>query len=212
MNNQHFFDQRFALIKAQENVCFKLLKLSGVLFGESDAKLFDDYDLDVRGSDGSKRYFDIKIQKTLFIDQKNPLPNEQDYFYLKEKTFKKYALLAEEEDFYVAIFHAFFLNEEAELTNRMKKYGKKHFKNEIKIKRELSCLLVGVNNLRKNLESCSKKIHLHPKIKSQYLVRPNADEGIILKINSSKIGAKINLENCWRQLNRKDQKILMMSP
>ena len=210
MNNQQFFDQRFALIKAQENVCFKLLKFSGVLFG-NDAELFDDYDLDVRSKGGSKRYFDIKIQKTLFIDQNNPMANEQDYFYLKEKTFKKYAFLAEEEDFYVAIFHAFFLNEEAELTNRMKKYGKKHFKNEIKIKRELSCLMIGVNNLRKNLELCSKKIHLHPKIKNQYLVRPNSDQGTILKINSAKIGAKINLENCWRQLSRKEQKILMRS-
>ena len=212
MSSQHFFDRRFALIKAQENICVKLLKLSGVIFGTSDAELFDDYDLDVRGNGGSKRYFDIKIQKTLFIDQKKPMANEQDYFYLKEKTFKKYALLAEEEDFYVAIFHAFFLNEQTELTNRMKKYGQNHFSHEIKIKRELSCLMVSVNNLRKNLKSCSKKIHLHPKIKSQYLVRPNADQGTILKINSSKIGAKINLENCWRQLDRKDQKILMRYP
>jgi len=210
--NADFFKQRFALIKDQEQVCFKLLRLAGVFLGNHHAAVFDDYDLDVRNKNDGQRLLDIKIGKTLFIDSKNPVPNEQDFYYLKQKTFNKYCHLAETEDFYVAIFHAFFLNEEAELTNRMRKYAQKHFKNEIKIKRELSCLLVGVNNLRKNLESCSKKIHLHPKIKSQYLVRPKSDEGGILKINSGKIGAKINLENCWRQLDRKDQKILMRSP
>ena len=90
MNNQQFFDQRFALIKAQENVCFKLLKFSGVLFG-NDAELFDDYDLDVRSKGGSKRYFDIKIQKTLFIDQKNPMANEKHlkntHYWHKKKIF-----------------------------------------------------------------------------------------------------------------------------
>ena len=210
--NADFFKRRFALIKDQEHVCFKLLKLAGVFLGNEQAAVFDDYDLDVRNKNDAKRLLDIKIGKTLFIDSKNPLPNEQDFYYLKQKTFNKYCRLAETEDFYLALFHCFFLEEEAKLTERVRQYGQPKQKHQLKIKREISCLLFSVNSLKEKLWQASHKIQLHQKIKDRYLAHPHADSGSILKIDSNKIGVKLDLKNYWRQLTKQEQQTLIQSP
>ena len=211
MNKEQFFKRRFALIKKQEKVCCKLLREAGIFLGNENAEVFDDYDLDVRNKNDGKRLLDIKIGKTLFICANNPLPNEQSFYYLKNKTFEKYCQWAKQEDFYLALFHCFFWDEEKMLTERYRSFAAQKFGNEIKIEKEISCLLVSVNSLKENLEACTIKINLHPKVKTNYLKNHQVEDGIILKINSEKIGARINLKNIWRQLEEEEKDLLMKS-
>lgn len=211
MSKEHFFRKRFALIKDQEKVCYKLLREAGIFLGNENAAVFDDYDLDVRNKNDGKRLLDVKIGKTLFVCANNPLPNEQSFYYLKRKTFLKYCKWAQEEDFYIALFHCFFWDEEKILTERYRSFAAKRFGNQIKIEKEISCLLVSVNNLKENLEKCTTQIHLHPTVKSDYLKNHQVDDGTILKINSEKIGIRINLRNIWRQLDEEEKALLMQS-
>ena len=108
--NKSFFDNRFRLIKQQEQICYKMLRNAGYFSGTDSIEIKDDYDVDLRNKYNNRRCADIKIGRTLYIDQNNVLPNEDEQYIIKEKQLLKYFELAEKDgDFFVYLFHLFFI-------------------------------------------------------------------------------------------------------
>jgi len=190
-----------------------MLRNAGYFSGTDSIEITDDYDVDLRNKYNNRRCADIKIGRTLYIDCNNVLPNEEEQYIIKEKQLLKYFELAEKDgDFFVYLFHLFFIKECELLTKRLQSYSSNAKKNNIKIKAQVNCLPISVNYLRRRISKCTTKIHLKEEIKKSYLVNPELEDGCLIKINAPKIGPIINLKHQYLMLDQKEKEILQVLP
>ena len=105
-----FHEKRFAHSKAQESILLDVLKERGVVTGGDCIRVLDEestnFGVHVWNAQTQTPLFDLKLQTTLFVPPKAPLPGKPwDYYYLKESQLKQY--IAQDAGLSVWIFHLF---------------------------------------------------------------------------------------------------------
>lgn len=208
-----FFDQRFELIKHQEEICFKMLCNAGFFSGTDAIAVMDDYDVDLRNRYNNRRSADLKLNRTIYINPKQLLDNEHQQYIIKKKQLNKYFELAEQDgDFFIYLFHLFFMEEATKLTKRLHYFSPIARNKNIIIKTQVNCLSVSVNTIRKNFSKCITQIHLTPKAKEESLVHPDSDDGTLLKIDGAAVGTIVDLRRQFLMLDTEEQQLLRQSP
>lgn len=208
-----FFKNRFELVKQQEAICYKMLCNAGFFSGTNAIQITDDYDVDLRNKYTNKRCGDIKIGRTIYIDPNNLLENEGQQYILKEKQFDKYCKLAEKDgDFYIYLFHLFFIEQAKLLTKRLHHYSWDAKNRNVIINSQVNCLPISVNYLKENKELCAAKIYLNQKSKEDYLTSPNSDCGALLKIDGGSLGPIIDLKKQFVMLKASERMMLKRLP
>ena len=208
-----YFNKRFELVKQQEAICYKMLCNAGFFSGTDAIQVMDDYDVDLRNKYNNRRCGDIKIGRTIYIDPNNLMANEEQQYILKEKQFNKYCKLAAGEgDFFIYLFHLFFIDQAKLLTKRLQHYSWRAKNRNVVINSQVNCLPISVNYLKENKELCAAKIHLNQKIKGDYLKNPNSECGTLLKIDGGRIGTIVDLKRQFAMLQEEDRMILKKLP
>lgn len=200
-----FHEKRFAHSKARESILLDVLKERGVVTGGACIRVLDEdetnFGVDVWNTTTGTPLFDLKLQSTLFVPAKVPLPGKPwDYYYLKETQLKKY--IAQDADLGVWIFHLFIGETKQTTQDLIDSFWKRRCldgQTYEELPTKVDCATFGVNHLEKLWKS--NKIHIQtiPQDLRYIYSRDQNWDGNLLFIHKA-LGVQMNLLDAWIKL------------
>ena len=208
---KEFHERRFSHSKTRESILLELLKKRGVVTGGKAIEVLDEastnFGVDVWNTQTQTPLFDLKLQSTLFVPPKAPLPGKPwDYYYLKESQLKKY--IAQDAELSVWIFHLFTgatKNTTQELIDSFWKMRCQDQQTYEELPTKVDCATFSVKNLQKLWKKDKIHVQTIPRdLRYLFSTATNWD-GRLLFINKVH-GVQMNLIDSWISMPLAKQK------